>query len=359
MSGPETITLAGLPRGQLEALTEQLLAEKAALKQAVAELRAEVASLKGLKGRPRMKPSGMDQATEPGFAAKGQGRGAKGSKSERLRVDKEQVIKAAVPAGSRFKGYQDFLIQDLVLRPCVVRIRRERWLTPDGRTTVAPLPAGIVGHFGPELRRFALFPYHQGQVTVPRLVAQLGAVGIAISKRRVVRLLDEGQGIFLDAARDVLRAGPGRAGDGPFAGTAVAPAIRCADRIIFRRRPGFAKLDRLLARLHANKQEPLLVLDRPAGDSAAHQRLGARPAPAGGQTEALRRHAVGRRPRLPRRLPRSAADLRQARRVVLELSRPPLRRARGRSAVPARSRQAPLSPSLSARAFAPRTAALT
>lgn len=207
MSGPETITLAGLPRGQLEALTEQLLAEKAALKQAVAELRAEVASLKGLKGRPRMKPSGMDQATEPGFAAKGQGRGAKGSKSERLRVDKEQVIKAAVPAGSRFKGYQDFLIQDLVLRPCVVRIRRERWLTPDGRTVVAPLPAGIVGHFGPELRRFALFPYHQGQVTVPRLVAQLGAVGIAISKRRVVRLLDEGQGIFLDAARDVLRAG--------------------------------------------------------------------------------------------------------------------------------------------------------
>jgi hypothetical protein len=130
------------------------------------------------------------------------------------------------------------------------------------------------------------------------------------------------------------------------------------DRIIFRRRPGFAKLDRLLARLHANKQEPLLVLDRPAGDSAAHQRLGARPAPAGGQTEALRRHAVGRRPRLPRRLPRSAADLRQARRVVLELSRPPLRRARGRSAVPARSRQAPLSPSLSARAFAPRTAAI-
>ena len=191
MSGPEKITLAGLPRGKLEALAEQLLAENAALKQAVAELRAEVASLKGLKGRPRIKPSGMDKAT----------------KSERLSVDQEQVIKAAVPAGSRFKGYQDFLIQDLVLRPCVVRIRRERWLTPDGRTVVAPLPAGIVGHFGPELRRFALFQYHQGQVTVPRLVAQLAAIGIAISKRQVIRLLNEGQGIFLDEARDVLRAG--------------------------------------------------------------------------------------------------------------------------------------------------------
>ncbi|HWJ51985.1 MAG TPA: hypothetical protein VNT24_01250 [Propionibacteriaceae bacterium] len=207
MAGPEKITLAGLPRGKLEALAERLRAENAALRQAVAELRAEVASLKGLQGRPRMKPSGMDKATEPRSAAKGQRRGAKGSKSERLTVGEEQVIKAAVPAGSRFKGYQDFLIQDLVLRRRVVRIRRERWLTPDGRTVVAPMPAGIVGHFGPELRRFVLFQYHQGQVTVPRLVAQLRAVGIVISKRQVVRLLNEGQGTFLDEAREILRSG--------------------------------------------------------------------------------------------------------------------------------------------------------
>jgi hypothetical protein len=33
----------------------------------------------------------------------------------------------------------------------------------------APLPAGIDGHFGPELRRFVLAQYHQGQMTVPRL----------------------------------------------------------------------------------------------------------------------------------------------------------------------------------------------
>jgi hypothetical protein len=69
------------------------------------------------------------------------------------------------------------------------------------------MPAGIVGHFGPELRRFVLFQYHQGQVTVPRLVAQLRAIGIAISKRQVVRLLNAGQGTFLDEAREVLRAG--------------------------------------------------------------------------------------------------------------------------------------------------------
>src|SRR3989442_8622800 len=47
----------------------------------------------------------------------------------------------------------------------------------------------------------------KGQVTVPRLVALLRALGIFISKRQVVRLLIEGQNGFLDEARDVLRAG--------------------------------------------------------------------------------------------------------------------------------------------------------
>lgn len=207
MSVPEKIPLSGLSRGQLEALAEQLLAENAALKQAIAELRGEVAALKGLNGRPPLKPSGMDKGTEPKPAGQRQNRGAKGSKSERLAVSEERIIKAAVPSGSRFKGYEDFLVQDLVLHRHVLRIRRERWLTPDGQTVVAPMPTGVVGHFGPARRRFVLFQYHQGQVTVPRLVAQLRAIGITISKRQVVRLLNTGQAHFLDEARDVLRVG--------------------------------------------------------------------------------------------------------------------------------------------------------
>src|SRR5215218_4071208 len=208
MSAPKKISLSGLPRGELEALAEQLLAENAALRQAIVELRAEVATLKGVKDRPKLRPSGMEKGTEPEPDTRDRGRGAGGRKAKRLSIDEERVIAAEVPAGSRFKGYEDFLVQDLVLRPRVVRLRRERWLTPDGQTVTAPMPAGIVGHFGPELRRFVLFQYHQGQVTVPRLLAQLRAIGIAISKRQLVRLLNEGQGTFLDEVREV-RCGPG------------------------------------------------------------------------------------------------------------------------------------------------------
>ena len=99
------------------------------------------------------------------------------------------------------------MVQELILRPHVIRYRCERWITPDGRTVVAALPAGTVGHFGPELRRFVLAQYHPGQVTVPRIVAHLRDLGMAISKRQVVRLLIAGKEDFLAEAAGVLKPG--------------------------------------------------------------------------------------------------------------------------------------------------------
>jgi hypothetical protein len=199
--------LDGLPAAELKALVLQLLEEVSALKQLVAAQRAEIARLKGLKGPPSIKPSGMAKASEPAPpAGSGKPRG-RGSKRIGRTAIEDRILPADVPAGSRFKGYENFLIQDLELRPVAIRFRRERWVTPDGRTVVAPLPPGIDGHFGPELRRFVLAHYHQGQVTVPRLVTLLGAIGIEVSKRQVVRLLIGRQDRFLGEAREVLRAG--------------------------------------------------------------------------------------------------------------------------------------------------------
>jgi hypothetical protein len=56
-------------------------------------------------------------------------------------------------------------------------------------------------------RRFVLMQYHQGQVTVERLVTLLQAVGVSISKRQVMRLLIDEQDDFLTETREVLRAG--------------------------------------------------------------------------------------------------------------------------------------------------------
>lgn len=193
--------LDNLSTDDLNALVLALLGEVAALKQVVAEQRAEIARL---KGPPSIKPSGIEQASDPKPRSGRGKRRRRGIKRMRVAIE-DRVLTVAVPAGSRFKGHENCFVQDLELRPLAIRFRRERRVTPDGRSVMA-LPDRIDGHFGPTLRRFVQAQYHQGQVTVPRLVTMLDAIGIEVSKRQVVRLLIDRQDRFRAEAEDVLRA---------------------------------------------------------------------------------------------------------------------------------------------------------
>jgi hypothetical protein len=190
---PENID--GLSPAELKALVVKLLEKVAELERTVAAQRDEIARLKGGPPRPNIKPSGMEQTTDPKPPGSSNERRRRGSTRSKLSIDEECKVKlASPPPGSRFKGYTSFVVQDLVLRPHVVDFQCERWQTADGKVMTAPLPDGIAGHFGPQLHRFVLAQYHQGQTTVPRLVTLLRGLGIDISKREGGPSADRGPG---------------------------------------------------------------------------------------------------------------------------------------------------------------------
>src|SRR5690242_13491041 len=140
-------------------------------------------------------------------------------------------------------------------------------------------------------------------------------------------------------------------------------ALRARFDRIFGRRAGFATLDRLLERLRANKDELLVVLDRPKvplntngserdlppqAFRVATAAVGPGRCACGPARGVTKRKISGGTRSDPGRECRDAfagpaADLRQARRV------------RGRRPVPARPRQDALSNRLNARLFAPGT----
>ena len=116
--------IEGLAPDDLKGLVLQLLEEVAALKETVAASRDEIARLKGLQGRPPIKPSGMEGSSAATRAGRRKTK-RRGKGSKRLIIDEDRIV-AAAAAGSRLKGYEDYVVEELVVRRHVIRFRRGR-----------------------------------------------------------------------------------------------------------------------------------------------------------------------------------------------------------------------------------------
>jgi hypothetical protein len=192
-------------------------AELELLRIEIRELRDEIARLKGMPPRPKFpsrKPSGMEKATSGPAGDGGGGKDDKqrsarrrGPKNDKLNVTRDVLVNAARPEGSIFQGYEDVLVQDLKIEVETLRYRREVWVGPNGERIVAPLPTGIKGGYGPQVRRFIVAGHAQGQISSERLTALLNGMGLSISKRQVVRLMSKGLEDLIAEDEAVLEAG--------------------------------------------------------------------------------------------------------------------------------------------------------
>src|SRR5271166_2987346 len=227
--GTQTVRSVEIPAEQRTPLVEALLRVIDQLETAVQQqqrrieqLEEEVRRLKGLPDQPKRKPepSPLNDPSGPPSATGGKrpkmpdGKrpgSAKRSKTRDLVIhDDVPLPLEGLPAGTKFLGYQDFIVQDLRVEPHNTRYRRCRYQLPNGTILTAPLRKDVRSHFGPMLRQYVLYQHFHNHVTQPLLHEELLELGVDISAGQVNRLLTEGHEAFyqekdslLPAAREV------------------------------------------------------------------------------------------------------------------------------------------------------------
>ena len=197
-------------------LTEQLIERVQQQDEEIALLKDEVNILKGEKKRPVFKGSKLDKNIEPGTdessgpVSKKRPGSCKKSKTQKLMIHEDKVIKpdVPVPPGSRFKGYRNFVVQDLKIESHNIRYRLEHWVTPQQESITGQLPPDLNNqHFGPHLISYILYQYHHCQTTQPLLLEQLREWGIDISCGQINQILLQEKASFHSEKDQLLQAG--------------------------------------------------------------------------------------------------------------------------------------------------------
>ena len=112
------------------------------------QLRDEIAVLKGQKPRPQLHPSILSgpAPTNAPTTAKGRRRGKPTQrKTSQLSIHREVILHpATLPEGATLKGYETYVVQDLLIHSENTKYLRARYDLPEGGSVLAPLPAGVL-----------------------------------------------------------------------------------------------------------------------------------------------------------------------------------------------------------------------
>lgn len=182
------------------------------LEETVQQLRDEIALLKGQKPRPTIAPSQLETPPQKPPPAPGDKRPGSDKKSKNASFLVPVEVKIPFPnppPGAVTHGYEEYFVQELVLQGQATRYLRERIVTLDGHTLLAPLPDDVLpgSHFGPILTGYILYQYHHCNVTQPLLLEQLHELGIDISAGQINHILTENHDAFHQEKAAILTAG--------------------------------------------------------------------------------------------------------------------------------------------------------
>ena len=188
---------------QLLNLVEKLSADLRDAQVENQRLRDEVNRLKGEQGKPKTKgntpkPPPANHSSENERHQSRQRH--KKSKKAEIQINREQVVEvdlSVLPKDAKFKGYENVVVQDILLRTDNILYHKQKYYATSTRKTyLAELPRGYEGQFGPGIKALTLAFYYGIGTSEPKILEFFENVGIHISAGEISNLLIKKQESF-------------------------------------------------------------------------------------------------------------------------------------------------------------------
>ena len=199
---------------QLLNLIEQLNSKVTQLEEENQKLRDENNRLKGEQGKPDIKANkniGFKKDHSSEKERKTVKERSKKSKNNSIKIDREEIVvypQEKLPADAQFKGYEEVVVQDILLKPDNILFRKQKYYSPQtAKTYLAPLPTGYEGEFGPGIKALVISLYYGGNMTQSKIREFLENIGISMSAGYLSNLLIKNPEVFLSEYEEVYTYG--------------------------------------------------------------------------------------------------------------------------------------------------------
>jgi len=200
---------------------EQLNADNERLRVENQRLRDALAVLKGEQGQPNIKGKQKKkdgEGQEEDISSEKERKSRKPpkkkkskAKKHKIKIDRSQVCpvdESILPEDAEFKGYQNVVVQEVIIKTDNVEYQREVYHSPSQKKTyLGELPPEIEGEFGPGVKTLIYTQKHVSNMSEPKIKEFLETVGIHISPATISRTLTKNNEPFHQEKADIVEAG--------------------------------------------------------------------------------------------------------------------------------------------------------